>query len=1283
MTRVRRSLSRLAKRLPLAFAWLAVSGALGLLVLEESGILAEVARGAIAWRLGPLGRGLTIERVRLRWFEPGVDLTGVRLAVEESENGGEPARDLLYLRRAHLSLWPGRNGPFQKLHVDGGHICISDSLLDGLRRFSESFAEEPTGLEPRAELRPPPFAVTDFGVDLELPEGEILELGRVGILLAEPAGSGGYALRGRLYPRLGGAVSDRVAIYVDGEQWATGLRLGTTAKALPLASRGVALPASAGALPVDSFSGELTLATEARVEWGSGEVQAAASLRASLRRGRLIATADAPPVEGLTVELDSSFALGPGGGLWDRDSWSTDCRLDGTWRGSPVHARGQFGRLVDDGSWARAWGRIERLPLDEATLDTLRLDERAREVWTALSPDGVADVRAHARLPAPVAGPSGLAWQPPDVALALRLDGRAGMTYVGWPSPEGEAMGVPLRHGDVRGDVLASWTPRAEAPIVCGLVDLRGRTPANTAYASGLVAAVPAGDRPLSALFDLDLSVPDISLDESVQKALASSGLTRRIWEEYQPAGGSLATRWRFHLGADTGGLTAEGTIEARDVALRWNELPVAFEGVAGSVHVSWARNAALVRGLPEHLYRPWGVWYELSNRGAADAPPFLADVRGFARRETLHAHEVGPEELTRPAVSALEIEIDEVLLRSGDWDVLTGRFPVLGARADELGAKGGMRVAFYGGRAAAEAPYRASIEATPRVLELSPRFFQRRAKDIVGRVLVRAETPEDPSAGSFVTRLALLGTWPAGTELGARGTIPSSGPAALQVFGAGVDPTNTAFKGALLETLAEDPRGVQGISDPGRSIGGRLDLVVDTTFVSDDAAAPESTYRIFLRDNTLEADGLSLEELSGVLEQRDDMLQASAVGARLAGHPVELSDVRVFRLGDVQRVPDADPLLGRGSFWTDPQGFALQAELSVEDFPLDERHLRSFVPPETLPLLRASSSRRNGSLSVRNARVVIVNETGASKVAMHGVIRPRALSLRLGLPILVSDANLEVEELIYEAGRLRGWGAISGLSAEIAGREVRDGSMIVTYVDGRLSIDNLSSSFAGGRLQAMGGAGRGTRRALAVSLAEPYRFDLAVRLDGIDVDDLLEGVFQSSIGDRGRLDLGVQLRGTPGTVLGISGSGWLRLDNGRLWSIPVMRELFSTLGMDDTAVFDRLRADFRLRDGQVESNDIKIRSTILSLVGRGKADLEGNLRYDFEVRYSLIDRLGPFNRLLYWFNRNLWRVAVRGDMDRPEIIIRSSIAELFRGFRESRSRELPVPPFASLERRF
>jgi hypothetical protein len=87
--------------------------------------------------------------------------------------------------------------------------------------------------------------------------------------------------------------------------------------------------------------------------------------------------------------------------------------------------------------------------------------------------------------------------------------------------------------------------------------------------------------------------------------------------------------------------------------------------------------------------------------------------------------------------------------------------------------------------------------------------------------------------------------------------------------------------------------------------------------------------------------------------------------------------------------------------------------------------------------------------------------------------------------------------------------------------------------------------------------------------------------------------------------------------------------------------------------------------------------------VGRGKADLEGNLRYDFEVRYSLIDRLGPFNRLLYWFNKNLWRVAVRGDMDRPEIIIRSSITELFRGFRESRSRELPVPPFASLERRF
>jgi hypothetical protein len=72
--------------------------------------------------------------------------------------------------------------------------------------------------------------------------------------------------------------------------------------------------------------------------------------------------------------------------------------------------------------------------------------------------------------------------------------------------------------------------------------------------------------------------------------------------------------------------------------------------------------------------------------------------------------------------------------------------------------------------------------------------------------------------------------------------------------------------------------------------------------------------------------------------------------------------------------------------------------------------------------------------------------------------------------------------------------------------------------------------------------------------------------------------------------------------VLDLTGRGTLSLDEGSLWSIPVMRELFLQLGFDRTGLFDRLRARFDLRDGRVRISHIEIRSNLLDLVGRGWA---------------------------------------------------------------------------------
>jgi hypothetical protein len=131
------------------------------------------------------------------------------------------------------------------------------------------------------------------------------------------------------------------------------------------------------------------------------------------------------------------------------------------------------------------------------------------------------------------------------------------------------------------------------------------------------------------------------------------------------------------------------------------------------------------------------------------------------------------------------------------------------------------------------------------------------------------------------------------------------------------------------------------------------------------------------------------------------------------------------------------------------------------------------------------------------------------------------------------------------------------------------------------------------------------------------------------------------------------------------------------------MRELFQQLGSDNTAVFDRMRAHFAVKDGRIQTTDVRVRSALVNLVGSGWIDFDGTLSYDLEARYSLLDRLGPLNRILYWLNNSLWRVAVRGDMARPRVSIRNALLEFLSGFDERPLRELPLPDYAPFPVRF
>jgi hypothetical protein len=113
------------------------------------------------------------------------------------------------------------------------------------------------------------------------------------------------------------------------------------------------------------------------------------------------------------------------------------------------------------------------------------------------------------------------------------------------------------------------------------------------------------------------------------------------------------------------------------------------------------------------------------------------------------------------------------------------------------------------------------------------------------------------------------------------------------------------------------------------------------------------------------------------------------------------------------------------------------------------------------------------------------------------------------------------------------------------------------------------------------------------------------------------------------------------------------------------------------------MEMDWALEHGTLKLTDMRVRSPLLSLVGEGSVELTGEVKSDLQVRYALVDKLGPLNRFVYWLNNSLWRVAVRGDLSRPEVKIRNSLLEFFFGFDEEHERSLPLPSWSPLSTRF
>lgn len=1254
LTWLRRILVGLAALAALAFG--------GLLVLEESGLLTRVVRNRLARELGEVGAGLTLEHVALAWFEPGLELRGLRLTT-----GGAPGTPDLELRHLHLTFSP-RLERLDGVRVEGGRVLLGARLFDAWNRLANQRAER-AGQGPPAT--PPAGSVRGLEVALELYDGKHFELGAVD-LCARPGPDGGIELAGRLAPSLGGAITSPVPIRINGAVTPERARLWASARDLALETRALPANALARPLPLSEGSARLTLDSSFELEFADA-ARPRGHLRASLREGKLLVRPDVPRVEDLAIELEAALEPPPGADPWGRDSWDARASVRGRLGATPLWAWSEFGRNLPAGQWLKAWGEAREVSVEPEALAALGLEPRVAFAREMLQPHGHVDLDASVAI-----GREDGNWTH-DAAARVRAASGFTLAYHGLPGEAESGFPVPFAH--LGGELLAASRTEGDRPWrLAGLglsaEESEGRLDGWLQVTAPSRSASPAF--PLPEL-DLVISSPSLALVPALRAGLEQNHYLRWIGPAFSPENGTLAGDFRLRTGPELGGTSGQGSLRLRGVSLRWSEVPVPLDNVEGRLDLLWEREVSVARDQPLLHRRPIGVAYVFDNRGGPRVGA-QARVEGWVRElpcPPVFDPAVPPPE----ALQELRVEIDELGLRGRDFDLLSARFPALEREVQEYGAVGRTRVHYRGVQLAPGAPFLSEIEATPIEVHVRPQFFQRQTRDLHGRILIQSEDGEagQENAAQFV----LAGTWPGGVELFGQGQIPATGEAHVQVLGAGIDPSNTSFKGALITSLAEGNPASGGVDLSSWTLAGRVDFALQTSFDPLDPAPPRNRYRFQLRNNDFHSTDLVLRDLHGTFTQEDDLLSSPLVEATLGGHPLELRNVLTFPLAILPRVPGADPLLAREGFWKDPTGRAMQAEVVTRDLPLDAEHLVGLLEPAVLENLRQNPSWR-GELDVLGARLLVTREErNQGKVALRGSMQAHDIALRLGLPIRIDTAHVALQESIVEGGRFRGWASIDGLEATIAERRLSDASMIAGYVDGRLTIDNLSGEFEGGRLESLGGALGGASKALGVDLAEPHRFDVAVRLNGVGVGGLLRGVFQSSIADEGVLDASLQLSGTPGEVLALTGRGALSLDEGALWSIPVMRELFQQLGFDKGGLFDRLRSRFELRDGRLKVSHLEIRSSLLDLVGEGWQDLDGRLSYDLEVRYGLVDRLGLFGRVLYWLNNSLMRVAVRGDFDRPVVKIRNSILELLSGFDSNPPRRLPMPGFSALGARF
>ncbi|MDG1985356.1 MAG: AsmA-like C-terminal region-containing protein [Planctomycetota bacterium] len=1277
--RARRPLMVAARGLVYLAGWACFLGIFMGLLAENHPALERWVAQAVQDRIaGALTRSVRVQDVDVRWFDRSVAFRDIAMG----PTGRELQLDELTFR---IGWTPARGLHLDRVVLNGGSLELSESLAVDMENVGE---RDQTTLDLLANS--PEVVVRGLRVRVVPPGSNTIALGSVDLCMTRLTDELA-SIYGRLVPALGAAPGSTGVVWLNGTLDANKVaRVRGVARGLRVDSSLQHQAVSNGLLPPQLValdpSANIDLVAHASFEIGRSllpDVNGSLHLSKGSLKLPWIEDPDKQTVTELDMRLEGRFNPANPDHPFDPEAWRGRGNLAGRLGDLEATAEFRLGKEAPDGTSLEVWADVPDAPLGAELLEIVGGEPSIADIDAMLASHGNADVTLGVRLREDV-GPDRELPESLEKFALVRPRGGAALAYHGvvdrWTRQQGAGFPVPVQ--GVSGDI--TWSDRTEGQfpgqlafydVTCfqagGPLAVQGSL--HFAPRRSATEALPEDEVP--APFHLIVQSNALPVDQTFREAfgaLRGVDAAKEIVPEWSPAGGALDFKLELWRGSESLDMITAIDASLRGVGFTWKDLPVPVTDTAGTLrirsHTAGQRTS---------------VQLNAEARSPIASDPVLVTGRtmtsGANRGLEWFDVSLGGLNPNHEALRASLTESDPGALEALDGAGLAGSVDVgvTVTRAIPLGDAARLREADV-----TESDFLGGAEAWLEFRPTDPRSgvqFRPTAPGITTREThgsVRAWALFPPEAGATATAAREPLTWVLGR---AQGSWRQDGPRVpvvatleatpgdaptLRAFGAGLDLANEELVSALSSLALPGAASESAFTGEQLELQGRADFETRLR-LPEEPGAPLQDLEVSVEtrlDRLGFGEDKRLREVSAHfrLEPETGQWVGEEINGRLAGTPIQLSEF------------SWSPGEDRSTFRT---------RVSARDLPIDAEHLRFFLDPSTVRTFLEDLEAR-GRFALEDTTLQITSEAaGSTEVLLEGDISVEEVFVMLGVPIEVDNLDRMRLELAHKGSGLRSRATIEGLNGALADRRLQDATLQLSYVEPRLVIEAFEGDFEGGRLVAVGSDEALGAPLLVIDLEPPFPFKLAAELRDVDLGQFLRGMFDSDFANRGRMDMTLRLDGDFERLTALTGGGEIELRDSALWAIPVFQALSVGLGIDTTVLFREMYARYSIADGVLTMDRLRVNSDLLSLVGDGAVSFEGNVTSNLDVRYALVDRLGPFTQLLYWIQESLLRVAVRGTVERPVVVLRGLASSFFTPD-EERDR-LPLPGFSRRPKRF